>query len=422
MKAKTKRQRLLAGMVGSGLEWYDFAIYGNLASLIATLFFPANDSFNALLATFGIFALGFLMRPLGGILFGHFGDRIGRSRVLVLTVFGMTIPTVCIGLLPTYHSIGILAPLLLLLARLIQGLVIGGEYTGALLFLAEDEAPCKRAQTACLAMVSVLIGMLTGSLVITIITHFVPKATITAWVWRIPFLLSGIFGLIGYYLRRWMQESPAFLQFIAKKNIVRIPALTLVTQYWQPMLLAIGICVMTGVAQYLMFTYFPSYIQRTTHFSMSQILPINTIGLLITIITIPIFAKWSDRIGRRPILLGAGFGFLCLSLPLFYCLAQPSLLMILLGISAYSLLVSMASAPMAALYIELFPTMIRYSGIAISYNIAFALFAGTAPVLATLLVQYLHTPLAPAFLLMAGSLISLACFRGMPETAGKALY
>lgn len=417
-----QRQRMLAGIIGSGLEWYDFALYGSFAGTIATLFFPTSNHFNGILATFGVFALGFLMRPLGGFIFGHFGDRIGRSRVLIFTVFGMTFPTMLIGLLPSYQHIGIIAPLLLLLARMIQGLMIGGEYTGALLFLAESEQPKKRGATACFIMMSALGGMLVGAFVAALLTSFVSSATIESWAWRVPFLFAGVLGIIGYHLRRYMTESPVFLDLIAKAGVIKKPAAIVFRHHWRFVLLAIGICVMTGIAQYLMFTYFPSFIQHSANLSLQTVLRINAYGMLVSLFAIPIFARWSDRVGRKPILVGSGLGFLFLSLPIFYLLSQSHIAYIIIGITLYGTLVGVASAPMAALYIELFPTAIRYSGIAISYNIAFAIFAGTAPVLAALSVKLLHTNLAPAFLIMIAAVISLIFFYLMPETAGREVH
>lgn len=415
------KQRALAGIIGSGLEWYDFAIYGSLASVIAALFFPNTNHFNAILATFGIFALGFFMRPLGGFIFGHFGDRIGRSHMLIFTVFGMTIPTVMIGLLPSYQQAGLWAPLLLLFARLLQGLVIGGEYTGALLFLAENEVPRKRAATASLAMLSALGGMLLGFIVATITTAFINPARLLAWAWRLPFLLSGILGVIGYYVRRYMTESEIFATLVKEARIIAKPAKHVFKYHKRAAFLAVGICVMPGIAQYLMFTFFPSFIQHNSSLPLEKILRINTLGMVVAFIVIPFFARLSDQVGRRPVLMGACIAVLISSWPIFYCLTQGNLTLIYVGILWYGVLLGWGSAPMAALYMELFPTAVRYSGIAICYNISFAVFVGTAPMLATLLVQHFKSNYAPAYLLMTAAIISFIFFAWMPETHRKNL-
>ncbi|MCD6047392.1 MAG: hypothetical protein K0S08_1039 [Gammaproteobacteria bacterium] len=414
-------RRLLAGVIGSGLEWYDFAIYGSFANIIAALFFPHTNHFNAILATFGIFAVGFFMRPLGGFIFGHFGDQLGRSRVLIFTVYGMTCPTVLIGLLPTYQQAGVIAPLLLLLARVVQGLVIGGEYTGALLFLAENEIPQKRAQTSCLAMLSALGGVILGSVVVAVFTNLIGQDSLYRWGWRIPFLFGAVLGFVGYRLRHRMTETEIFLKLVEESRIVQSPASKVFRAHKRAMFLIIGVCVISGVGQYLMFTYFPSFIQHSANLSLDKVLQINTFGMLVIFFSVLFFAKLSDRLGRRPILIGASLGFLFLSIPIFYLLSQSSIILVILGVGLYGALVGIASAPMAALYMELFPTEVRYSGIAISYNISFALFAGTAPALAALLVKVFQTSLAPAYLLMFASLISLFCFWLMPETVGKDL-
>lgn len=418
---KKERLRLWSGIIGCSLEWYDFALYGCFASIIAHLFFPSHNPANNLLATFGIFALGFLVRPLGAYFFGHFGDKISRGKMLFITVIGMSMPTVIIGLLPGYTQIGIAAPILLLIARLVQGFMVGGEYTGAALFIAEHVEPKRRGVIASIALMSTFGGVLLGSIVAMSLTTTVSQSTLYSWAWRIPFLFAFVLGIIGYYLRRLMTDSPLFIELIKTKKTLHHPAKTLFTKHWRSVLIGMGCCILPGVVEYMMFTYFPSFIHSHTNLPLDHVLYINAFSLFILISALPLFASLSDRYGRKPIILLATFLFLLFSFPIFILLTQHTWYLVLTGNILFGILIAMLAGPMPGLYIELFPTNVRYSGIAISYNIAFALFAGTTPALSTYLVNTLHSPLAPVLLIMISAIASLFFFIAMPETARKKL-
>lgn len=408
--------RQLTVVCGSALEWYDFALYGCFASFIAQHFFPSLDKNAGLLSTFAIFAIGFLARPLGAIVFGHYGDRIGRRLPLLISLYGISLPTLAIGLLPTYATIGFWAPCLLLVARLIQGFMIGGEYTGSLLFIAEDSEPRHRAKHGALAMMSALGGMVFGTLVAAALTHWLPATVVTAWAWRLPFWLAFILSAIGYYFRRLLVESAVFTRLVQTRRIETSPLKTTFRQHSPTVLLAIGICALTGTTEYLLFAFLPSFIQQHSHFALTTILQINTLGMIFMLVLLRPLASWSDRVGRRPLLLFAAVGYFVLSIPIFYLLTQANLLLISAGLVLFNALLALACAPMAALYLELFPTEVRYTGIAVSYNLSFALFAGTAPMLATLCLRLSPNPIAPAFLVMSAALLSGLCFYFMPET------
>lgn len=404
----------IAGFIGSSLEWYDFALYGCFANLIAQHFFPANDPQAALLGTFAVFAIGFLARPLGALAFGHMGDRQGRRLPFLLSLYGITLPTLVIGLLPTYEHIGLWAPLLLLLARLIQGFMIGGEYTGALLFFAEDAPVSRRATRGVLAMISALFGMLCGSLIATVMSTCFPSILLSEWLWRAPFWLAFVLGSLGILWRRQIVESDVFIAIQRTQLIESLPFKALWQQHKANLSLAIGICAMTGTTEYLLLTYLPSYIQQASHLPLHTILSVNTAGMIVMLLCLKPLAAWSDRIGRKPLLLMSAIGFFCLSWPIDALLTSSQLWSVATGILLFNLLLSLACAPMPALYLELFPTQVRYSGIAVSYNISFALFAGTAPLLAKLMQ-------GPVFLIMISSVLSGLCFYYMPETFKKAL-
>lgn len=404
----------LTGLIGSSLEWYDFALYGCFANLIAQHFFPPSDHQAALLGTFAVFAIGFLARPLGAIVFGHLGDRQGRRLPFVLSLYGITLPTLVIGVLPTYDQIGLWAPSFLLLARLIQGFMIGGEYTGSLLFFAEDAPLNLRATRGVLAMISALLGMLAGSLISTLMTTYFPQVTLSDWLWRAPFWLAFVLGSLGLVWRRQIVESEVFIRLRHTRALEVSPFKALWQHHKRSMGLAIGICAMTGTCEYLLLAYLPSYMQQASHLPLKTILALNSAGLVVMLLCLKPLAAWSDRIGRKPLLMLSAIGFFSLAWPINLLLTCPHVWGVASGILLFNVLLSLACAPMPALYMELFPTSVRYSGIAISYNLSFAVFAGTAPLLA----KWMHGPTA---LIMLSAVLSGLCFYGMPETFKRPL-
>lgn len=414
-------KRLLAGFLGNSLEWYDFALYGCLAPIIAQQFFPKALPASALLATFVVFALGFLARPIGAIVFGHYGDRIGRRLPLLWSIYGISLPTALIGCLPSYASIGLWAPLLLVVLRLIQGFMVGGEYTGSLLFLAEDHDVNQRAQRGSLAMISTMSGILLGSLVATVLSTCCTPATVQAWAWRVPFILAVLLGGITYHCRRLAIESPVFQAMQRQRAPEKKPLLSLFKQHTPIFLLAIGLCALVGTTEYLLFTFLPSFIAQHSHLPLNWILTLNTIGMVWMLMLLKPIAAYSDRVGRRPILVLSALFFLVLSWPIFQLLAMVQVWAVILGLLLFNTGLALACAPMPALYMELFPTEVRYTGIALSYNLSFAVFAGTAPMLAALSQHYFSQASAPALVVMASALLSGCCFYFMPETFRKPL-
>jgi MFS transporter, MHS family, proline/betaine transporter len=305
-KSMAKRRLVLAGIVGNVLEWYDFAVYGYSAPVVAKLFFPASDPTASLLAAFGVFGVGFLMRPLGGVLFGHIGDRFGRTSALRWSVAAMALPTFAIGLLPTYAAVGPLAAALLLACRLAQGLAMGGEYAGSVVFLTESASTGRRALTASWVGVGCVAGTLLGSGVGAAVTALLPADAVAAWGWRIPFLLGLALGGVGIVLRRLLAAD-------APVQPSRFPLATaLATRPWA-MLRVVGIALPNLINFYLMFVYAVTWLKLDVHVSFATALDINTINMVVLLLTLPAAAWLSDRVGRRPVMAAGAAGLVLLS-------------------------------------------------------------------------------------------------------------
>lgn len=398
---------LLAGAVGNGLEWYDYALYAYMVTTISKLFFPAGNEAVHLLATLGIFAVGFVARPFGGILFGMVGDRFGRRTALVAAIFLMAFPTGCIGLLPTYEQVGILAPLLLILLRIMQGLSLGGAFSGTVIFLVEHSPPARRGLVGSTSLASLALGFLLGSLVVMLMQVSLSEAQFESWGWRIPFLLGVPIGFIGLYIRNHTEESPVYEE--AKKNdtLSKTPMRDVLRNEWKPVLQTIGIYITVTMPFYLVSAYFITFTEKILGRSKTEALWLNAMIMLILLVLVPLSAWLSDHIGRRKVMMWASTGFLIFTYPIFSLLLTKDLASIVLGHIFFMALVSINTAPVMALLVEAFPTRVRYSGMALSYNISAAIFGGTAPMVAQWLMNETGDAHSIAYYVMACAVVSL---------------
>ncbi len=407
-----RRRAIAAAVVGNVLEWYDFAVYAFMATVIAKRFFPAHDEVSSLLAAFATFGVGFVIRPLGGIVIGRLGDRRGRKAALVLTVVSMAGATVAIGLLPTYDSIGVAAPLLLLVARLVQGFSAGGEWGGSTAFMVEWAPEQRRGLYGSLQQCSVAAGFLLGSAVAAAVSTFLSPQALEDWGWRIPFLLGGLLGPVGMYMRRNIDETPKFRAATAQARPTP-PA-----GPWRLAARAFGFTIVWTVAYYVFLTYMPTFLQKHAHLSRSDALWSNTVGLLVLVAMVPALGHLSDRIGRKPLLLAACAGFALLPVPLFaWLLSSPSFLEVVVIQVIFALTIALFSGPGPAAIAEIFPTRIRSTWMSTGYSLAVALFGGFAPFIATWLVERTGSPLAPTGYVIAAALVSAATIALLPETA-----
>jgi MFS family permease len=414
--AKT-RQAVAAAVIGNVLEWYDFAVYAFVATYIARQFFPAGDEVSALLATFLAYGLGFLARPLGGIIIGRIGDTHGRKTALLLTILLMAIGTVLIGVLPGFETIGYLAPLLLVVARLLQGFSAGGEWGSSTAFIVEWAPPAERGYYGSFQQTSVVTGLLLGSGVAALLNTVMSPAEMGSWGWRIPFLLGGLIGPVGLYMRRRIDETPAYARMTAAPAAARKTSET-----WLLAGRAFGFTIVWTVCFYILLNYMPTYTQKFMNLSASQALWANTIGLFVLVAAIPVMGKLSDRIGRKPLLLACCLAYIVLPYPIFSFLVSGASYGSLIAVQIlFAILISMFSGPGPAAIAEIFPTRTRSTWMTSGYALAVAIFGGFAPYISVWLIDRFDSPLAHTFYLIGAAIVSTAVIWTMRETAYEEL-
>lgn len=398
------RRVIFSCMIGNALEWYDFALYGYFATTIGKLFFPQFSTFASLMATFGIFAAGFIMRPLGGIFFGHIGDKFGRKDALLWSIYLMAIPTTLIGLLPTYAQIGWFAPLLLTVIRLAQGLSMGGEFTGSMIFVVEHAKTNNRGQYGSWIIFSVLIGILLGSLVATSTCYFLSEEQLANWGWRFPFIISMVGGFIGAVMRRTVDEPEQFKEAKAQRKHHSTPVTELFKSHLGMILYVITIELSLSVGFYIVVTFINTFLASLLNFTKFASLLLTTTGMFGMGVAIILSGWLSDKIGRKAVLIPSALAFAFFSYPLFVALEGGFTSALLAQISLAFILGSFF-APIPATLVELFPLTVRYSGLSISHSLSMAIFGGTAPLIATYLIAVTENNAAPAIYLAATSLI-----------------
>jgi MFS transporter, MHS family, proline/betaine transporter len=415
---QTSRQAVSAAVIGNVLEWYDFAVYGFLASIIGKTFFPSGDDVSQLLAAFAVYGVGFLARPIGGIVIGRIGDTRGRKTALILTIMLMAAGTVLIGLIPGYASIGIAGPLLVLIARLMQGFSAGGEWGGSTAFIVEWAEEGERGFLGSFQQCSVSAGLLLGSGVAALVATLLEPATMEAWGWRVPFLLGALLGPVGIYMRRNIDETPAY------EKAMRTPAAAAdddVAPFWLAAR-AFGFTILWTVAFYIFLNYMPTFIKTYAKVSSAAALWSNTIGLLVLVVAIPIMGRLSDRIGRKPLLLACCVCFIVLPYPVFVLyLSAPPLGVIIAVQVVFGLIIAMFSGAGPAAISEIFPTRIRSTWMTTGYALSVAIFGGFAPYIATWLIATTGSPISPVYYVIAAAVVSTIVIARLKETAHEPL-
>jgi MHS family proline/betaine transporter-like MFS transporter len=361
------------------------------------------------------------MRPLGGFFFGPLGDRIGRQRVLALVILLMSGSTFVIGLVPSYAVIGVAAPLLLLLLRCVQGFSAGGEYGSGACFLAEYASDKRRGFVVSFLVWSVIVGFLLGSLTVTGLDAVLDGSAMNQYGWRIPFLIAGVLGLVGLYIRLRLADTPDFEELREKGDVSDSPLKEAITSSWRPILQIAGLVVIHNVGFYVVFTFLPSYFTKTLGFTKVDAFVSIAVASLVAIVLIPPLGALSDRIGRKPLLISGAVGFAVLAYPLFLLLNTRSLPAAIAAHAGLSAIESVFVSASLAAGAELFATRVRSSGYSIGYNLSVAVFGGTAPYVATWLVARTGNDIAPAYYVIAAAIVSLLTVLTMRETAGRPL-
>ena len=413
--ARNNRRNIAAGIVGNILEWYDFAVYGFLAPIIGPLFFPSDDHLASILSAFAVFAVGYLARPLGGAIFGHVGDRFGRKTSMIASILLMGIATLAIAVAPTFAQVGGLAAVLLVVLRILQGLSVGGEFTGSMVFLAEHARNDNRAAMVSISQCGSLSGFLLGSGIGAFVSFYLGDQAMSEWGWRIPFFIGAGIAVLGLFVRRHLVEPGI------RYERVDFPAAVVFRDHWRELVRITALLMMGAVAFYLYFVYIASYLREHMHFSTARALEINTISLVFVLaLTVP-SAMLSDRIGRKPVLYAVVILTLLLSWPLWQLLHQESFLLVLAGQMGLAVLSAMTWSVLPTTIIEMLPTNVRCSGTSIGYNLCLGVMGGTTPLVATYLVARTGDESTPVYYMMGLALIMLAALWKMPETVGKSL-
>lgn len=380
-------QTLGLSALGGTLEFYDFVIYVFFATVLGSLFFPADmPDWLRQLQTFGIFAAGYLARPLGGIVIAHFGDKLGRKRMFTLSIFMMALPTLVIGLLPTYASIGVAAPLLLLAMRVLQGAAIGGEMPGAWVFVAEH-VPAKRYGLGIGTLTAGITGgILLGSLVAIALNHHYSPAQVSDFAWRIPFILGGVFGMVSVYLRRFLQETPVFQELAARRDVAReMPVKTILREHRAASLLVGLLTWVLSAAIVVVVLFTPTYLQTVHHIPVTLALEANCIATLMLTLGCVGVGWATDRFGTRPVML-TGFTGLFISSYLFYSGLPGTPASLMLSYALVGLFVGIiAVVPIVG--VRAFPAAVRFSGLSFAYNMSYAIFGGLTPIIISAWVQ-----------------------------------
>lgn len=411
------RRAIWAASIGNLLEWYDFGVYAYLATLIAAKFFPGTDPTASLLAAFAAYGVGFLARPFGGIVIGRLGDTRGRKVALVLTIFMMAFGTVGIGILPSYDAIGIWAPILLVLLRIVQGIAAGGEWGTSTAFIVEWSPPARRGFFGSFQQVSTAGGSLLGSATAAVLTSTLSQEAMLDWGWRVPFLLGAILLAVGVYMRRNVEETPSYEE--NRKAAADAPVVSGFPLGAQ----AFGFTIFWTIAYYTLLAWMPSFTQRFAGLTPSEALWSNTFGLIAMVIAIPVWGALSDRVGRRPLLIASTLTIGLLAWPLFTLMSKGGGLAVVLPIQVlFGVLLALYSGPGPAAISEIFPTHLRSTWMSAGYTLAVAVFGGFAPFIATWLIRETGSPVAPTYLyLMPAALISLLVILKLKETAGGKL-
>ncbi|MFI5977457.1 glycine betaine/L-proline transporter ProP [Streptomyces sp. NPDC051452] len=421
-----------AAALGNAMEWYDFGIYSYLAATIGKVFFPSGNDTAQLLSSFATFAVAFLVRPVGGMVFGPLGDKVGRKRILSITMIMMAVGTFAIGLIPSHSAIGLWAPALLIFFRLVQGFSTGGEYGGASTFIAEYAPDKRRGFFGSFLEIGTLAGYVGASGLVVVLTSVFSEDQMLQWGWRIPFLVAAPLGLIGLYLRLKLDETPAFQKLEGGQakateaaDAVETSATgdlgKIFTHYWRPLVLCLALVAAYNITDYMLLSYMPTYLSDELGYGTNHGLLILLVVMVVQMCVINQVGRLSDRFGRKPLLMAGMLGFLFLSLPSFLLIRQGGVVLITVGLLLMGLSLVMMLGTMSAALPAIFPTHVRYGSLSVAYNLSTSVFGGTTPLVITALISVFGTNLVPAYYATAAAVVGVVAVLCMKETANKPL-
>ena len=427
-KHKTLKRVVGSSFLGNFIEWFDYASYSYLATVIALVFFPGEDRTVAVMSTFGVFALSFLVRPIGALFWGNMGDKKGRKWALSISILLMSGATFLIGCLPTYAMIGVGAPLLLLLLRMVQSFSAAGEYAGAATFIAEYAPTNHRGFYCSMVPASTAAGLLVGSLFASAMFNIwgAESQFVIEWGWRIPFWLAGPLGYITHYIREHLEDSPVYEQMqndLKAKGLKGEdkPMRTLLRKHFKRLIISFGACVLNAVGFYAVLTYLPNYLETTLNYDPASASIITNIVLVVYIGFIFLSGRISDRLGRKKMLIAACVGFIVLTVPAFMLLSTMNFVIILVVELVMCLLLTINDGTLSSYLNETFPTDVRYSGFALSFNLANAIFGGSASYISFWLISMTGNNIAPAFYMVFIAVIALVAMVLSHEHTGRDL-
>lgn len=420
------RKAVGAAALGNAMEWFDFGVYGYLAVTLGQVFFPSSNPTAQLIATFATFTVAFLVRPIGGMVFGPLGDRYGRQKVLAATMILMALGTFSIGLIPSYAQIGLWAPALLLLARLLQGFSTGGEYGGAATFIAEYATDRNRGLMGSWLEFGTLGGYIAGAATVTALHMALSQAQMLDWGWRVPFLVAGPLGLLGLYMRMKLEETPAFRAYTEQseqreRETTGQGLMTLLRLHWPQLLKCVGLVLVFNVTDYMLLTYMPSYLSVTMGYAESKGLLLIILVMLVMMPLNVVGGMFTDKLGRRPMIIGACAALFALAIPCLLLIGSGLDVLIFTGLMLLGLALVCFTSSMPSTLPALFYTPVRYSALSIAFNVSVSLFGGTTPLVTAWLVERTGDPLVPAYYLMGAAAIGLVTMLFVRETAGLPL-
>ena len=419
-KLAPKPIQVAAAVIGNALEWYDFVVFGSLTVIISKLFFPADSQYASLLLTTATFGVGFFMRPVGGIVLGIYADRYGRKSALLLIILVMTLAIALIGFAPTYAAVGFAAPLIIVTARLLQGFATGGEFASATSFLIEIAPPHRRGFYGSWQMVGQGLAVLIGALLGTLLTRTLQPEALDSWGWRVPFLIGLAIGPVGLFIRRHLEETEAFQNARATAT-VRPSLAGTVAAHVKETLVCMGIVTFGTISFYVILLYMPTFARTQLRLQLDDAFLAQSISLTCMIVLIPLFGALADRIGRKPIMVGALGLYLFIAYPLFDWLnGNPSFGSLVTVQIVLCSLLGAFYGPISTAVAEQFATRTRSTGLGIAYNLAVMGFGGFAQFFVTWLIEVTGSPIAPAFYLMFGAAVGLAAAFFMVDRAREA--